>query len=288
MLNYRLALAAFITLAIGPVTLRAAGERPKALPQVPWIKLDTPFVFRGDSRPPDLIYQYGFQSRTVMPPEIGIDGTSRGLVTSTFDLLVAAGFATNPDFDLDKAKEDFGWIYLVHADYGFDVRQMGRRPMLAQEIGFMSVKPENVMAAIRVRSTVDTISAFVRFQDIPIYERRIYVDGLTFNPRYKGSKDSHLLEEMKAAIERKHIQNNHPSEMPALERPMMLAEANLNQIKITLQMEHDVPLDETSSLTRSELNDKLMLFYPNVPVKFHEWLNNPCNQIAPGPLPSTF
>lgn len=79
-------------------------KRQLAISGFQYSELESPILYRGDERGPDIIFKEGFfrkpEKNTIPLPNITSDGESKNCIAITKDLVHAVGFADNPSTTL--------------------------------------------------------------------------------------------------------------------------------------------------------------------------------------------
>jgi hypothetical protein len=132
------------------------------------------FVWRGDSRSPDKVFNKGFQvdasgetksgRATSLMPGISPMGYTRGVISTTELMYLAADFAA---FNSERAREEYGWVYLIGVQNDPGVASAyvnaGNHLLAASaankqmEFMFRKVETSDVMCARRVKYALDEL-----------------------------------------------------------------------------------------------------------------------------------
>jgi len=139
-----------------------------------YTKLRHPILYRGDTRNPDEIFKKGFfrkiEDTIPRQAEITMYGASINCIACSKALVHAVGFADNPlttQAYLAPKKEEYGWVYMIHAEKGFDLTRNPycRTAQAVKEVALTSVGPEQIIAAFKIKTTQNGIISYCDARD---------------------------------------------------------------------------------------------------------------------------
>lgn len=141
-------------------------------------KLETPVLYRGDSRSPDVIFKEGFIRKMAKPAAISLLNESQACIATTKQLTYAVGFADTTHYITNKIV-DFGWVYVLYADKGFDLttdenthnKKIPNFAKYVDEVVLLHIPKENVIAAFKIKVTHNKMSSYYQKQ-LPEHERK--------------------------------------------------------------------------------------------------------------------
>lgn len=146
------------------------------------LPLSNSILYRGDTRSPEGIngiFKTGFYRQIEDPkcenPKIKDDHTTVSCVSTSKDLVYAVGFADCPATTggfFGKSKETYSWVYMLFSDKGIDLtidRKLHTKIVNyakhVKEVALTGVPPENILAAFQIKTTKNTISAYLGSMD---------------------------------------------------------------------------------------------------------------------------
>lgn len=176
-------------------------------------ELESPILYRGDERGPDVIFKEGFfrkpYENNIPLPNITPEDESKTCIATTKDLVYAVGFADNPSTTLgffNEPKKEFGWVYILYTDKGIDLTLNKNAFKLAhhvKEVVVTDVPPEHIIAAFQIKTTNNGIYPYIKWYagrinaglEHPVYNHNVswQIQCTKFEKNPNFSKDIDLL-----------------------------------------------------------------------------------------------
>lgn len=142
--------------------------------------LDSPILYRGDTRSPDKIFLTGFhrkiEDNSFRHPYITARRESYECIATSKNLCYAVGFADCPSGGYPKP--EYAWVYLIYSEKGIDISngnlyggQGSDLAGIVNEVTLTGVAPEQILAALQIKTTKNNIKNYYT-----VYEKNMYIN----------------------------------------------------------------------------------------------------------------